>query len=94
MRFGTTLPTPKPPLITEVPYIPIAQMLANVTSSAQNQPTVEPPLPQKLIPIVPTQIEDQSFDIIDQLKNMHIQIPLFQAIKESLSMVKPLMKLV
>ena len=53
----------------------------NITSSAQTQLAIEPPFPQKLIQSTPIQIEEQSFDIIDQLKNMHVQIPLFQAIK-------------
>ena len=58
LRSGTTLPTPKPPLIIEVPNIPIAQIPANVTSSAQNQPTIGPPFQKKLIQTVPTQIKE------------------------------------
>ena len=54
----------------------------NITSSAQTQLAIEPPFLQKLIQSIPMQIEEQSFDIINQLKNMHIQIPLFQAIKD------------
>ena len=53
----------------------------NVTRLVQTQTIVGPPFPQKLIQSKPTQIEEQSFDIIDQLKNMHVLIPLFQAIK-------------
>ena len=83
---------PKPPLITEVSDTPTAivpatsqpQMVdpANITSSTQTQPTVEPPFPQKLIQSILVQTKEQSFDIINQLNNMHIQIPLFQGIKD------------
>lgn len=92
LRSGTSLPVPKPPLITEIPDTPVTlvpttslpQMVdpTNVTSSTQTQIAIKPPFPQKLIQSKPTHIEEQYFDIIDQLKNMHIHIPLFQAIKD------------
>ena len=85
-----TLPTPKPPLITKIPDSPIALEplvakvvdLTNVIISTQAQPEVELPFPEKLIQKKPIQMEEQPFDIVDQLKNMHVQIPLFQAIKD------------
>ena len=54
----------------------------NVTISTQAQPEVEPPFPEKRIQKKFVQTKEQPFDIVDQLKNMHIQIPLFQAIKD------------
>ena len=76
---------PKPPLITEIPDTlvaldpPISKKVdpTNVTILAQAQSTVEPPLPKKLIQSKPVQTEEKLFDIVDQLKNMHVQIPLF-----------------
>ena len=90
LRSGTTLPTPKPPLITKISDIPagskppVAKMVdpTNVTIPTQTQPEVEPPFPEKLIQNKLEQIEEQPFDIFDQLKNIHVQIPLFQAIKD------------
>lgn len=90
LRSGTTLPVPKLPLITKIldtPVAlepPVAKMFdpTNVTISTQDQPEVEPPFLEKLIQKKPIQIEEQPFDIVDQLKNMHVQIPLFQAIKD------------
>ena len=90
MRSGTTLLAPKPPLITKILDIPttseppIAKMVdpTNVTIPTQAQPEVEPPFPEKLIQKKPEQKEEQPFDIVDQLKNIHVQIPLFQAIKD------------
>ena len=54
----------------------------NDTILAQAQLVVEPPFPEKLIQSKLVQTEEQPFDIVDQLKNMHVQIPLFQAIKD------------
>ena len=56
----------------------------NGTSSSQIQTIVEHHFPQKLIKSKIAQKNEQSFDIIDRLKNMHVQIPLFQAIKDVL----------
>ena len=90
LRSGITLPMPKLPLITKIPDIPIASKPSvtkevdptNVTISTQAQPLVESPFLEKLIQNKAIQIEEQPFDIVDQLKNMHVQIPLFQAIKD------------
>ena len=89
---------PKPPLITEIPDTPtsseppVAKAVdpTNVTISTQAQSEVEPPFPEKLIQKKPEQIEEHPFDIIDQLKNIHVQIPLFQALKMSQFMENPL----
>ena len=43
---------------------------------------MEPPFPDNIIQSKPVQTGEQSFDIVNQLKNMHVQIPLFQAIKD------------
>ena len=85
-----TLLAPKPPLISEISDIHVASepLVAkmvdptNVTISTQAQPEVEPPFPKKLIQKKPKQTEEHPFDIVDQLKNIHVQIPLFQAIKD------------
>ena len=80
-----TLPTPKPPLITEVTNSPTASEplvdepidSSNVTIPIPVQPVVEPPFPDQLIQKKPEQRKEQPFDIINQLKNMHVQITLF-----------------
>ena len=89
LRSGTTLPAPKPPLIIEILDIPIAleppvaKMVdpTNVTTPTQAQPKVEPPFLENIIQKKTKQIEEHPFHIVDQLKNIHVQIPLFQAIK-------------
>ena len=90
MRFGTTLPVPKPPLITEIPDSLIASKplvdepidSTNVTKPILVQPVVEPPFLDQLIQKKPKKSKEQPFDIVNQLKNMHVEIPLFQAIKD------------
>ena len=85
-----TLPAPKPPLITEILDSPATSVplvvepvdSTNVTMSIPVQPAVEPPFPEQLIQKKPKQTKEQPFDIVDQLKNIHVQIPLFQAIKD------------
>ena len=85
LRFGTTLPVPKLLLITEildtlvVSEPPVTKVVdpTNVTVSIQAQPEVAPPGLEMLIQKKLVQIEEQPFDIFDQLKNMHVQIPLF-----------------
>ena len=98
LRSGATLPVPKLPIITKIPDTPIASKPpiskkvdpTNVTISAQAQLVGEPPFPEKLVQSKPMQIEEKPFDIVDQLKNMHVQIPLFQAIKDIPIYGKPL----
>ena len=68
-------------LVASKPPVSKAVDPTNVTISGQAQPVVEPPFLEKLIQSEPVQIEEQPFDIVDQLKNMHVQISLFQAIK-------------
>ena len=90
LRSGITLSVPKPPLITEISDTPIASKPpvakavdpTNVTISTKAQPKVEPPFPKKLIQKKPIQMEEQPINIFYQLKNMHVQITLFQAIKD------------
>ena len=90
LRSGMTLPMPKPPLITKIPNSPAVSKPSvakpidspNVTMSILVQSAVEPPFPKQLIQKKPTQTKEQPFDIVDQLKNRHVQIPLFQAIKD------------
>ena len=73
LRFGATLPTPKPPLITKIPDTPTASEPPvskkvdpnNNTISAQAQLAVEPPFPEKLVQSKPMQIEKKYFDIVD-----------------------------
>ena len=66
LRSSTTLPMPKPPLITEIPDTPTTLKilvskeagLTNVTILAQAQPMVEPPFLEKLVQSKPIQIEE------------------------------------
>lgn len=58
--------------------------LRSGTTLPTPKPHVNPHFPQRLRMEKPIPKEDTPFDILDQLKNMHIQIPHFQAIKDVL----------
>ena len=82
LRSGTTLQVPKLPLITKILYTPIASKPTtskpqvvdptNITSSPQTQIVIKPPFLEKIIQSKSTQTKDQFFNIIYQLKNMHV----------------------
>lgn len=89
MRSGTTLPTPKPPLITEISDSPHEESIAPIvpsehmpiTDTVPKEPVLQnqdnPPFPQRLQSTAYKPMEEPTFDIMDQLKNVQIQIPLF-----------------
>lgn len=94
LRSETTLPAPQLPLITEIPdsspeepiapVDPIEHM--SITDTVSKEPVLQsqdkPPFPQRLQSTASKSLEEPTFDILDQLKNVQIQIPLFQAIKD------------
>ncbi|XP_059078054.1 uncharacterized protein LOC131876629 [Cryptomeria japonica] len=86
LRSRTTLPAQSPPVITEMPdegHIYQSVKNSPIPSRPEQQESSNtPPFPQ-ILEVEPTkQKEEPIFDIVDQLKNVCIKIPLFQAIKD------------
>jgi hypothetical protein len=91
LRSRTTLPAPQPPVITEIPKPALERptdlakhnpILGIVSKEPILQYQVKLPYPQRLHITPSKSMEEPTFDILDQLKNMHIQVPIFQAIKD------------
>ncbi|XP_057842750.2 uncharacterized protein LOC131052160 [Cryptomeria japonica] len=86
LRFGTTLLAPSPPVIIEMPdegHIYQSVKNSPIPSRLEQQESSNiPPFPQRLEAEPTKQKEEPIFDIMDQLKNICVKIPLFQAIKD------------
>ncbi|XP_057833624.1 uncharacterized protein LOC131044307 [Cryptomeria japonica] len=76
----TTLPTPSTPLINELPE----EEEEHPNLAKDLEPTrlsnLEPPFPQRLE--IVKQKEETIFEILDQLKHIFVNIPLFQAMND------------
>jgi len=77
------LHAPKGPILTDVTdtkNVPASQLVDVPISSPVQAPT--PPFPQRLVPIAPSKPNLVAIDLLDQLKQMTIQISLLDALKE------------
>ncbi|XP_059077911.1 uncharacterized protein LOC131876508 [Cryptomeria japonica] len=87
LRSETTLPTPSPSVITEIldeGHIYQSAKNSPIPSRPEQQESSNtPPFPQRL-EAKPTKQKEPIFDIMDQLKNLCVKIPLFQAINDVL----------
>ena len=90
--MGKTFPTPEYPIIKKVvdtPVAPLPEVIlpdinlpTNVSSKTTDHTKVIPPFRHRLDEEKSIPQKEETFDIIEQLKNMHVQIPLFEAIKD------------
>lgn len=92
LRSSKIFPTLEYPIIMEVVdtlVIPLLEVIlpninlpTDVSSKTTNHTILNPPFPHKLDKEKSIPQKEETFDIIEQLKNMHVQIPLFQVIKD------------
>lgn len=62
--------------------MPNTSQPTDIPSKTTVHTSINPPFPHRINKEKPISQEEETFDIIEQLKNMSIQIPLFQAIKD------------
>lgn len=102
LRLGTTLPTPEYPIITKVvdtPVAPFPEVIlldinppTHISSRTIDHTTMNPPFPHRINKEKSIPQKEETFDIIEQLKNLHIQFLYFKLSKMSLFMERILRK--
>ena len=84
MRLGTKLFSPKGPIITEVVDTKNILVIkpADTSIPPSTKASTTPPYSQRLEPSTPSKPNPIATDLLDQLKQMIVQIPLLDALKE------------